>query len=136
MLHLPLIGFILWILYLIWRNNTKSLMIPVKEDKTQSDGGPPSGREERTTAQSPPPGERSPSTVPSTSEQKEGPRPQTVSTCGDLKAETTGAEALQVPSAVNPSTRAHQSPALDLMRGDASSSSWEHRRITRQMTNL
>lgn len=104
MLHLTLIGFILWILYLFWRINTKPLMIPVKEDKTSSDGWPHSAKEHLSTAQSPPPGDRSPSTVLPTSEQNEGSRPQIVSTSGDLKVESVDAEALQVPSAIIPSS--------------------------------
>lgn len=102
MIHLALIGFILWIVYLFWRTNTKPLMIPVKEDKTQSDGCGSSAQEDPSTAQSPPPGEHSPSTVPSTSEQNEGPRPQIMSTSEEV--ETQDAEALQVLSAVRPSS--------------------------------
>lgn len=79
-------------------------MIPVKEDKTPSDGWPPSAKEDPSTAQSPPPGEHSLSTVPSTSEHNEGPRPQIVCTSGDLKLETLDAETPQVPSAARPST--------------------------------
>lgn len=104
MLHLALLGFILWILYSLWRINTKPLMIPVKEDKTPSDGWPPSAKEDPSTAQPPPPGEHSLSTVPSISEQNEGPRPQIVSTSGDPKVETRDAEAPQVPSAARPSS--------------------------------
>lgn len=110
MLYLALIGFILWILHLFWRINTKPLMIPVKEDKTPSDGWPPSAREDASTAQSPPPGEHSLSTVPSTSEQNDGPRPQIVSTSGDLNVETLDAEALQVASAVRPSSTCTPKP--------------------------
>lgn len=110
MLHLALIGFILWILHLFWRINTKPLMIPVKEDKTPSDGWPPSAKEDPPTAQSPPPGEHFLSTVPSTSEQNDGPRPQIMSTSGDLNDETLDAEALQVASAVRPSSTCTPKP--------------------------
>lgn len=103
MLHLALLGLILWILYLFWRINTKSLMMPVKEDKT-SDGFPPSAKVS-STAQSPPPVEHSPSTVPCTSEQREGPGPQTGTTSGDLEVKTVDTEALQVPSAARTSNR-------------------------------
>lgn len=111
MLHLTLIGFILWILYLFWRINTKPLMIPVKEDKTPPDGWPPSAKEDPSAAQSPPPGEHSLSTVPSTSEQNEGSRPQIVSTSVDLKVKTLDAEALQVRSAVRPSSTCTAKPS-------------------------
>eukprot|EP00066_Takifugu_rubripes_P024799 XP_011614065.1 PREDICTED: acetyl-CoA carboxylase 2 isoform X2 [Takifugu rubripes] len=100
MLPLALLGLILWILYLFWRINTKSLMMPVEEDK--SDGFPPSAKVS-STAQSPPPGEHSPSTVPSTSEQREGPGPQIGTTSGDLEVKTVDTEALQVPSAARTS---------------------------------
>lgn len=104
MLHLALFGFILWMLYSLWRINTKPLMIPVKEDKAPSDGWPPSAKEDPYTAQSPPPGEHSLSTVPSTSEHNEGPRPRIVCTSGDVKLETLDAETPRVPSAARPST--------------------------------
>lgn len=100
MLPLALLGLILWILYLFWRINTKSLMRPVKEDK--ADGFPPSAKVS-STAQSPPPGEHSPSTVPSTSEQREGPGPQIGTTSGDLEVKSVATEALQVPSAARTS---------------------------------
>lgn len=101
MLHLALLGLILWILYLFWRINTKSPMMPVKEDKT-SDGCQPSAKVS-STAQSPPPGEHSPSTVPSTSEQRDGPGPQIGTTPGDLEVKTVDTEAPQVTSAARTS---------------------------------
>lgn len=79
-------------------------MIPVKEDKTSSDGWPPSAKEHPSTAQSPPPADRTASTVPSTLEQNEGPRPQVVSTSRDPNVESVDAEAQQVPSAVRASS--------------------------------
>lgn len=71
-------------------------MMPVKEDKTSD--GPPSAKEDSSTAQSPPPGERSLATVPSTSQQNEGPASQTRTVSGDFEVKTIDAEALQVPS--------------------------------------
>lgn len=103
MLYLTLIGFILWILYLLWRISTKPFMIPVKDYKMPSDGCPPSAKEDPSTAQCPPPGEHSLPAVASTSEQNEAPRPQTESTSGDITVETLAVEALQAPSAARPS---------------------------------
>lgn len=72
MLHLALIGLILWILYLFWRINTKPMMMPGKDGKTQ----PPSAKEDPSVARPPPPGERASSAVPSASEQNAGPGPR------------------------------------------------------------
>lgn len=86
-------------------------MIPVKEDKTPSDGWPPSAEEDLSTAQSPPLGEHFLATVPSTAEQNGGPCPPIVSSSGDLKVKALDAEALQVPSAVTPCSTCTPKPS-------------------------
>lgn len=64
MLSFAVLGFILWILVLLWRINTKTVVMPVKEDETSSCCGLPAAEEATHIAH---PGKHSLSTVPTTS---------------------------------------------------------------------
>lgn len=64
MLSFAALGFILWILVLLWRINTKTVTMPVKGEESSAHCGLPATKE---AAQTPHPGKHSLSTVPTTS---------------------------------------------------------------------
>lgn len=64
MLPFAVLGFILWILVLLWRINAKTVAMPVKGEESSAHCGLPAAEE---AAQTPHPGKHSLSTVPTTS---------------------------------------------------------------------
>ncbi|XP_054466487.1 acetyl-CoA carboxylase isoform X1 [Anoplopoma fimbria] len=99
MFPLAVLGLILGLLLLLWRN--KTVAMPVKGDKSPSGCGPPEAEEDMPTTQSPHPGEQSLSTVPTTSTNNEDNSPQASSASAGLEVKTVDTEALQASSEIN-----------------------------------
>lgn len=100
MLLFAVLGLILWILLLLWRINTQTVVMPVKGKESPSGCRPPAAEEDLHATQSPHAGKLSLSTVPSTSAQIENNRPQASSASWALKVKT-DTEALQASLEVN-----------------------------------
>ncbi|XP_034397419.1 acetyl-CoA carboxylase isoform X2 [Cyclopterus lumpus] len=102
MFQLAALGLILWILLLVWRINTKTVAMPAKKEESPSGCGPTAAKEGVPAAQSPHPGEHSPSTVPTNSStHNEDNSPQASSASAGLAVETVDTEALQASSEIN-----------------------------------
>ncbi|XP_051278082.1 acetyl-CoA carboxylase isoform X2 [Dicentrarchus labrax] len=101
MLPFAVLGLILWILLLLWRINTKTVVMPVKGEESPSGCGPPAAEEDMPATQPPHPGEHSLSTVPTTSTHSGDNSPQASSASVGLEVKTVDTEALQASSEVN-----------------------------------
>nr|XP_020449981.1 acetyl-CoA carboxylase 2 isoform X2 [Monopterus albus] len=73
MLPFAVLGLILWILFLLWKSNAKSVVMPVKEEESSSDCGSPAAEEKMPASQTPHLEKHSLSTAPTTSTHNESP---------------------------------------------------------------
>lgn len=103
MLPFAVLGFILWILVLLWRINTKTVAMPVKGEETPSHCGLPAAEEATHT---PHPGKHSLSTVPTTS---------THNVTNNLLAESTSAGPEVRRGLSEPSQSLEVNPELQLL---------------------
>ncbi|XP_031712065.1 acetyl-CoA carboxylase isoform X1 [Anarrhichthys ocellatus] len=101
MFHLVVLGLILWIFLRLWRNNTKTVTMPVKKEESPSGCGPPAAEEDMPAAQSPHPGEHSLSSDPTISTHNGDNSPQASSASAGLEVKAVDTEVLQASSEIN-----------------------------------
>ncbi|XP_040011834.1 acetyl-CoA carboxylase isoform X1 [Xiphias gladius] len=101
MLPFAVLGFILWILLLLWRIDTKTVAMPMKGEESPSGCAPPAAKEDMLTTHAPHPGEHSPSSVPTTSTHSENGSPLANSASAGHDVETVDSDPPQSSSEVN-----------------------------------
>ncbi|XP_056232116.1 acetyl-CoA carboxylase isoform X2 [Seriola aureovittata] len=101
MFPFAVLGLILWIFLLLWRINTKTVVMHVKGEGSLSGCGPPAAEEDMSATHTPHPDEHFLSIVPTTSTHNENNSPLANSASAGLDIKTVDSEAPQSSSEVN-----------------------------------